>query len=483
MTNLKNKLSFKIGATIVVTQLIALFTLALFVLNSFEQEVERRIERQIKTPSLLMSNGSLDYESAENASILENLVGETISDCIIVGTNGHVFYSLKPGHQGKLINEIADYKKYPELGNELKEDIFKHFSNDSLSFYAGISPIRLPSGKWLGNILIIAQSNMVLQQKSELLTIVVMGSVLFLIFTSVVIIFLFNKFISSKIEILLKRLQLLKEGNLINKEFQLEATGEIGAIWDSVNEMSYNLTGIVQNIHHSSNGLASSSMKINEISKNISVGSAEQASSAEEILTSIEEMSSIIENNSEHAKITEDISIQTYSGLKKMVSEADLSLEYIREIAEKITVINDIAFQTNLLALNAAIEAARAGVHGKGFSVVAKEVRKLAEHSKLAADGIIKLVQKSVSITESSHIRMNNLLPEIEKTTKLIREISSSSMEQISGISLINNSITQLNSIIQKNNHSADNLSEYSNGLEKESEELLNRVSFFSIDK
>lgn len=483
MRKLNSKLSLKIGVFIIITQFIGLFALGVFFINSLVNEVETRIENQINTPGQLMSEGALDYEAAENAEILEDIVGETISDCIVVGTDGSVFYSFAPEYQEKSFNEIEKYRPFPELMKELDKTIFKRFEVAGNNFYAGISSIRLNDGKWLGNILIIAQNDKVAKQKAWLTIIIVVGSIVCLVITSIVILFLFNSFITRKINVVVRRLNRLKDGILNAKVTDFDSKDEIGLIWNSINDVSTNLTGIVNDIHQNSDELAKTSVNIKDISKNIANGSNEQSTSAEEVLSLVEELVSSIENNSENANRTETVSLKTHEGILRMASEAQLSLKYIREIAEKITIINDIAFQTNLLALNAAVEAARAGEHGKGFSVVAQEVRKLAERSKGAADEIIKLAHDCVSITENSHGLMNSLIPEIENTKALIKEIAGSSMEQKLGVNQISDAINQLNNIIQKNSHMADTLSAYSNHLEKDSKRLWDKVSFFRIEK
>jgi methyl-accepting chemotaxis protein len=166
------------------------------------------------------------------------------------------------------------------------------------------------------------------------------------------------------------------------------------------------------------------------------------------------------------------------TGVGKQASE---SLTYVKEIAGKISIINDIAFQTNLLALNAAVEAARAGQYGKGFSVVAAEVKKLAERSGNAAKDINELSRKSLQITENSVKSMNSLIPEIERTANLVSEISVSSKEQSASTEHINLAIQQLNEISQESSSSSDNVALSSQNLEKQAEKLKELISFFKM--
>ena len=195
----------------------------------------------------------------------------------------------------------------------------------------------------------------------------------------------------------------------------------------------------------------------------------------------MEEMSANIQQNTDNAQETEKISLSATEKVKEGYKSAAISVNAMKEIAEKISIINDIAFQTNILALNAAVEAARAGEHGKGFAVVAAEVRKLAERSKIAADQIDQLSKNGVEISQKAGKQLEEVVPEIEKTAKLVQEITAASFEQNSGSNQINNAIQQLNQITQQNAAASEEMATSSEELAGQAEQLKNIISFFKL--
>jgi methyl-accepting chemotaxis protein len=158
-------------------------------------------------------------------------------------------------------------------------------------------------------------------------------------------------------------------------------------------------------------------------------------------------------------------------------------MQSMKEIADKIGIIGEIARQTNLLALNAAVEAARAGEHGKGFAVVAAEVRKLAERSQVAATEIDQVSVSSVAVAEKSGKLLEQIVPDIQKTARLVQEISASSREQSTGAEQVNTAIQQLNEVTQQNAASAEEMASSSEELASQAEQMRETVSFFKIDQ
>jgi len=256
---------------------------------------------------------------------------------------------------------------------------------------------------------------------------------------------------------------------------------ELGKLTMAMTKMSDKLRMFVQTIKASSSNIMSASNDLNNASQSLSSSSNQQASSLEQISSSMEQMTSNIHQTAANASQAEKIALSASKGIEKVREASEKSNNSIKLIAEKITIINDIAFQTNMLALNAAVEAARAGAYGKGFSVVASEVKKLAERSKQAADEIDALSSDSVAITEEASVTLNQIIPDIEKTSRLVQEISAASIEQNSGAEQINQAIQQLNNVTQENAAEAEQLATHSDELSGQAHQLEELIAFFKL--
>ncbi len=256
---------------------------------------------------------------------------------------------------------------------------------------------------------------------------------------------------------------------------------ELGVIARAINQLLEGLGDIIQQIQEGANQLANASQQMSAGSQTLSQGANEQAASIEEVSSTLEEISANIEQNTNNAQSTESISKNAQEGIAQVAEKASAALDSTKNIADKILIINDIAFQTNILALNAAVEAARAGDHGKGFAVVAAEVRKLAERSRFAADEIVHLANQSTNLALDSAERMQLTLPEVEKTSKLVQEITAASIEQNNGAQQVNLAIQQLNNVTQQNASASEELASNAEELASQAESLLNIAAYFKL--
>lgn len=273
----------------------------------------------------------------------------------------------------------------------------------------------------------------------------------------------------------------LAQGDL-KADFDISGNDEIAKLLFDLRAMIQRLKDIVTSIIDGAEKISGASVELNKIAQGILGGASTQASSAEEVSSSMEEMVANIQQNTENSSNTNKISDKLALDIENIGTESEKSMKSIRTISDRINIVNDIAFQTNLLALNAAVEAARAGEHGKGFAVVAAEVRKLAERSKVAADEIFKLSKESVTNTEGSVSLIQDIIPEIKRTSVLIQEITAGSVEQSNGAEQINNAIQQLNNVTQENAANADELVSSSEELGDQAEKLKDLISFFKTD-
>lgn len=272
----------------------------------------------------------------------------------------------------------------------------------------------------------------------------------------------------------------ISEGKLIlndNKDIKK------GTLDDALLNMKIQLRRIVNDIKKIANNVAAGSVEISTSATEIAQGANEQAASTEEISSSIEEMVANIEQNTDNAQQTEKIA----QASSKEISEGQKSfyetLKAMKDIAEKILIIGDIARKTDLLAINAAIEAARAGKYGKGFAVVAREIRKLAENSQEAASEIDELSKNTLIVAEKSSNLLSDIVPNVQKTALLVQEITMASNEQKSGANQIAKAIEQLTLVTQQNSAAAEEMSSGSEELASQADYLNSIINFFEMGK
>jgi len=271
-------------------------------------------------------------------------------------------------------------------------------------------------------------------------------------------------------------------GGDLNVELVPTSSDEVGELVQSLRDTVEKLREVISGVLGAADNLNSASDQISSASQQLSQSSTEQASSVEESSSSIEEMTSSISQNSENAKVTDGIAGKAAKEAADGGEAVNQTVAAMRTIAQKIGIIDDIAYQTNLLALNAAIEAARAGAQGKGFAVVAAEVRKLAERSQVAAREIGSVAENSVQLAERAGQLLNTMVPAIQKTAELVQEIAAASAEQSTGAAQINTAINQLNQTAQQSASASEQLAATAEEMNGQVVELRELISFFKLD-
>ncbi|HTW80176.1 MAG TPA: methyl-accepting chemotaxis protein [Terracidiphilus sp.] len=250
-------------------------------------------------------------------------------------------------------------------------------------------------------------------------------------------------------------------------------------LMQALSAMVSGLTQTVSDIRSIAGEVAAASQSISTASVQVSKGASAQAAAAEEASSSMEEMVSNIKQNADNAQQTDKIANKSAKDAQESGKSVLEAVAAMKEIANKISIIEEIARQTNLLALNAAIEAARAGEHGKGFAVVAAEVRKLAERSQKAAGEINQLSATTLKVSEKSGEMLEKLVPDIQRTAELVQEISAASKEQDTGAEQINKALQQLEQVIQQNASASEEMASTTEELTGQSEQLVGALSFF----
>jgi len=269
----------------------------------------------------------------------------------------------------------------------------------------------------------------------------------------------------------------------LTADIDLDQKDEVGNLADSLKRMIAKLRDIVAEVKSAADNVAAGSEELSASSEQMSQGASEQAAAAEEASSSMEEMASNIRQNADNAAQTEKIAVKSSKDADESGQAVSQTVNAMKEITEKISIIEEIARQTNLLALNAAIEAARAGEHGKGFAVVASEVRKLAERSQTAAAEINELAGSSMGVAQKAGEMLAQLVPDIQRTAELVQEIAAASNEQNTGADQINQAIQQLDQVIQQNASASEEMASTSEELAGQAEQLQSTIAFFRVEE
>lgn len=271
----------------------------------------------------------------------------------------------------------------------------------------------------------------------------------------------------------------IAQGDLTAK---ITPRSEHDVLTNALVQMISKLRLMITEVAAGATAISSAAGQVSATSQTLAQGTNEQATSIEQTSASLQQMNASITQNADNSRQTEQMAVRGAQDATDSGKAVKESVAAMKEIAEKISIIEEIAYQTNLLALNAAIEAARAGEHGKGFAVVAAEVRKLAERSQNAAKEIAGVAGQSVAVAERSGELLQTLVPAIQKTADLVQEVASASREQSEGVQQISRAMTQVDQVTQRNASAAEQLASTSEELASQAESLQQLLAFFRLE-
>ncbi|CCH50358.1 methyl-accepting chemotaxis protein [Pseudodesulfovibrio piezophilus] len=269
----------------------------------------------------------------------------------------------------------------------------------------------------------------------------------------------------------------------LTRNFASGTKDEVGQLASGMQNMLKELRRVVGDVTLAARQVTEGSGELASSAIELSRGATEQATSVEMVSSSMDQMTASIEQNAENAQATNRMTNKAADDTESGGIAVAKTVEAMKQIADKILIIEEIARQTNLLALNAAIEAARAGEHGKGFAVVAAEVRKLAERSGKAASEISELSSSSVRVAEEAGSLLKQIVPDIQKTAELVQEIAVASDEQSKGGEQVNKAIRALDSVIQHNASASEQVASTAEELSGEAVQLQKSIAFFKIEQ
>lgn len=304
------------------------------------------------------------------------------------------------------------------------------------------------------------------------LSIIVIGSITYAII---------NRYLRTPLDATTAMMKNMASGDLSQEIPNIVRKDELGVLISNARTLHAKMRTVVQDIRDSSIELSSMSNQVSNTSANIAQGAHEQSASFEEVCATMANVTEHLQRSAYNANESRSVAQSALTLMHNVVSSTQASAAATQKIADKVELINDIAFQTNILALNASVEAARAGEAGRGFAVVATEVRKLAEFSRSVAEEIIEMVEEAQKITKKAEELVGETIPKIENANTLASEIALESEEQSNGIREINNAMQELNNVTQSNSLDSQAMSSSAQVMLEKTERLRTSVEFFQL--
>lgn len=398
----------------------------------------------------------------------------------IIDNSGVIQISSTKEEINKNISAILPSELVKQASNQTEKMVISNISWNGSNYE--FAKMRIGTTDF--QILVAAPMSELIQLLNPIRTNTIFFGIVFF-FVTLILIYLLTKSIVEPIKRITNTANEFATGNLIPQidESLIAREDEIGRLSAAFNEMKTQISRIIVQVKKSANIVSDGSQVLTSSSQELQSRATQQAAATEEVSASMEEMSSNISQNASNAKQTEEIMDKASKDTEVGGSIVAQTVDAIKNINQNVKIIEEIAMQTNILALNAAVEAARAGEHGKGFAVVAAEVRKLAERSRVSASEINQLATTSADVAERAGKIFTELVPVIQNSFTLVREISAASNEQDIGASQVNKAIMELDQVSQENARSADNISALTQNFVDEVVQLQDAISFFKVQE
>lgn len=456
------------------------------VIHIEQAHVDFKIQVQEWKNILIRGNDPKRYDKylkqfGERESSVQDNLTKAVEIASLLGIASDAIKQLKSDHQVLGTKYREALQSYDQSDRLAGQKVDKLVSGVDRPASKGMTALAIDTEQAFQNLIHNTQQGLAEKVSSSVNRYIITVIVFIVIVVSVALIIFYDIYrtIGGEPKTAANVVRKMAEGKLdteieVAKRYRHSLIGDIAA-------MRERLIQVISEVSGSSDSLASASEQVNSTSQALSRGASTQAASVEETSASMEEMSASIEQNNENASVTDQMAQQAASDAEKGGSAVKETVDAMKKIAERISVIDDIAYQTNLLALNAAIEAGRAGEHGRGFAVVASEVRKLAERSQVAAQDIGQLASASMDRAELAGTLLEQMLPSISKTADLVQEISAASSEQASGVQQINVAISQVNDTMQQNAAASEQLNATAEEMSTQAQRLQDTVNFFRL--
>jgi methyl-accepting chemotaxis protein len=316
------------------------------------------------------------------------------------------------------------------------------------------------------------------KNRQERDVLIMMAGLLILLVLAFVLIFYYGRKISKPISELSKNAKEISRGNLTTV-IRKQSKDEVGVLAESLMLMVEKLTEITKAIAQEAHQTETAGNEMQNASAKISESASELAATVEQAASSLEEMLAVLSQMDEETTDSRDLTEKAAKNVITGYGVAQRTGKMLKRIVKEVSVINDIAFQTNILSLNASIQAAAAGEHGRGFAVIAEQIRELAESSAQASKRIEKLSSSGINISEQSEKMLKKTIPRMERAVKMIEGISHAANQQKEGAVQINKQVRELNNLAQQNASIAEQTDANASELTKQAQTLPKLISFF----